>query len=222
MMKNRIENERKFWDAFSGKYDKHTGKKSKSTYDRLFESFAEDTGETKRLLEIATGTGLISLKLSQQIPDITATDLSPEMIKIARAKAEKQAVRNVNFQVEDACNLGFPGNSYDTIIASNVLHLLFDPALALQEIKRVLTDGGILIAPTYCHGANPGSHVFSRLMGLSGFKARSRWSIGSFQKFIRNNEFEIIKCQRIKGVIPMAYLVARNKPGTHEKEPKSK
>ncbi len=208
-MKNRIDKERKFWDSFAGKYDSHIEKNAEEAYGALFRMFAEDTMQSKELLEIATGTGIISLQLSKRVPAITATDLSPEMIKIARGKAEKQTAKNVKFRVEDICNLSFPSDSFDTVIASNVLHLLFEPGLALQEMKRVLKTEGKIIIPTYCHGESMLSHIISRLMGIAGFRARTRWSISSFQKFVKKNDFRIIKAEILKGVIPMVYLTAK-------------
>jgi ubiquinone/menaquinone biosynthesis C-methylase UbiE len=207
-MKTRIDKERQFWDSYANKYDTFIEKRAEEAYDSLFKMFAADTVQSKKLLEIATGTGLISLSLCKQVPSITATDLSPEMIKIAKTKAEKQSVKNVFFDVQDVCNLSFPGKSFDTIIASNVLHLLFKPDLALLEMKRVLTNKGKIIIPAYCHGQHLLSHCISRAMGFAGFKARSRWSEKSFKSFVEKNGFKIIKSKRLKGLIPLIYIVA--------------
>ncbi|MGE4587625.1 MAG: class I SAM-dependent methyltransferase, partial [Mangrovibacterium sp.] len=166
-------------------------------------------------LEAATGTGLISLQLSNLVSEVTAIDLSPEMLKIAKEKAEKQSVKNIDFRIGDICNLDFSDNSFYSIIASNVLHLLFDPGQAMQEIKRVLKENGTIIIPTYCHGENLTSHFFSRCMNIMGFRARTRWSVASLKKFVEKSGFEIIKCKLLKGVIPMVYLVAR--PHTNSK-----
>lgn len=175
----------------------------------LFERFAEDTENAGNLLELATGTGLISLKLSERIPNIIATDLAPEMLRIAREKAAKKGVQNIEFQEEDICALRFPNNSFDTIIASNVLHLLFEPDKAIREMRRVLKNKGRIIVPTYCHGNSLLSHMVSRVMSLSGFRARSRWSVKSFTRFIENNGFEIVKHETLDDIIPMIYLVAK-------------
>jgi ubiquinone/menaquinone biosynthesis C-methylase UbiE len=52
---------------------------------------------------------------------------------IAKQKAEKEAAENIEFDVEGACKLSFPNHSFDTIIASNVFHLLFVPEAALKS-----------------------------------------------------------------------------------------
>ncbi len=208
-MNKRIQAEQKYWDSFAGKYDNFVNKKAFKTYKVLYKFLLADTMETKHLLEIATGTGTHSIDLCKQIPNITATDLSPEMLKIANEKSRKNNITNINFQIEDSCNLSFPDKSFDTILASNILHLLHKPDWALIEMKRVLKDNGKIIIPTYCHGQNLFTHIISRLMSLSGFKARSRWSIKGFRKFLNKNDLDLIKFEKVRDTIPLVYAVVR-------------
>jgi ubiquinone/menaquinone biosynthesis C-methylase UbiE len=208
-MENRVELEKTFWDSFAKKYDKFINKIASKTYGIIFDNLAIDTSKSENLLEIATGTGIIALRLSDHITKIIAIDIAPEMIKIAKEKSLQKSISNIDFRIGDSCNLEFQDKTFDTIIASNVLHLLFEPNLALQEMKRVLKDNGQIIIPTYCHGANLKSHIISRLMGLAGFKARTRWTLTSFRDFVRENGFEIIKEYLIRDKIPLVYLVAK-------------
>lgn len=208
-MNNRNFKEQKFWDSFAKKYDKNNHKQTNETYIAVYKKFLEDIAGAKNMLEIATGTGLISLKLSSIVPEITAIDLSPEMLKIAKQKAIKQLVKNIDFSIGDICNLKFPDNSFDAIIASNVLHLLFEPEKAMKEIKRVVKTDGIVIVPTYCHGENLKSHLISRFMNFRGFRVRSRWSLKSFSWFIKKNGFTIIESKKFDGSIPLVYLACK-------------
>jgi len=208
-MENRIELEKTFWNSFAKKYDGFINNNVSKTYRTILDHLAHDTKMTKNLLEIATGTGIIALKLSDQISEIIAIDIAPEMIRIAKEKCIQKSVSNIDFRIGDSCNLEFQDKTFDTIIASNVLHLLFEPNLALQEMKRVLKDDGQIIIPTYCHGANFKSHIISRLMGFAGFKARTRWTLTTFRDFVRNNKFKIIKEDVIIDKIPLVYLIAK-------------
>lgn len=208
-MKNRIEKERSFWDSFAKKYDGFIQKNASSTYEKLLTKLLKDTKETEKLLEIATGTGIISIRLSEQIPAITAIDIAPKMIEIAISKRNAEQISNIDFRVGDSNKLDFEDESFDTIIASNVLHLLFEPKKAIQEMVRVLKINGQIIIPTYCHGANFKSQLLSRLMGLFGFSARSRWSVKSFKDFISNLGLEIIETEVYADKIPLVYLRAK-------------
>ena len=205
---NRIEKERKFWDTFAKHYDKNNQNNAENVYCKLYKMFFEDIRGTKNLLEAGTGTGLIALRLSKLVPSITALDLSPEMLKIAQKKANIKSIQNIDFIEGDICNLKFTDHSYDIVIASNVLHLLFDPERAISELKRVLKADGKIIIPTYCHGENLLSRTISRMTGLAGFKVRTRWSVKSFQNFVKSTGFEVLKNEKIKGSIPLCYLVA--------------
>ncbi|WP_157726472.1 class I SAM-dependent methyltransferase, partial [Imhoffiella purpurea] len=142
-------------------------------------------------------------------------EAAPEMIRIAGQKAKDHNVGHIELKVEDACNLSFPDKSFDTVLAANVLHLLFDPDKAMLEMKRVLKDGGAIIVPTYCHGQNPISHLASRMMSLlthRGFKARSRWSVEGFSDFVLGHGFHVKKKVIIRGVIPVSYRFSAEFP----------
>lgn len=210
-MKNRIEKERAFWDSFAKKYDSFINKNASKSYERLFVRLLHDTKTTTNLLEVATGTGILSFKLSDQIFQVTAIDIAPEMIEIAKSKSRDKQISNINFQVGDSCELDFENELFDTVLASNVLHLLYQPDLALKEMTRVLKPNGKIIIPTYCHGDSVKSHILSRLMGLAGFKARSRWSVKSFEKFVEECGLKIINSEVFKDKIPLIYLQASKK-----------
>ena len=50
--------------------------------------------------------------------------------------------------------LPYADKSFDVVIVSNALHIVPQPEKALQEIKRVLKEDGVLIAPTFTHAGN--------------------------------------------------------------------
>jgi len=206
---NRIEKERGFWDSFASKYDSFIQKNASSSYEKLLIELLNDTNDSSELLEIATGTGILSIELRSQISKITAIDISPEMIEIAKKKIEEHQISNIDFRVGDSNNLEFSDMSFDTVIASNVLHLLYQPDTAISEMKRVVSKKGKIIIPTYCHGENLKTHLISRLMGIVGFKARSRWSVNSFKAFIKRNGLHIERFMIFKDKIPLIYVVAR-------------
>jgi hypothetical protein len=45
-------------------------------------------------------------------------------------------------------------------------------------------------------------------MGLTGFKARSRWSVRSFARFVKQSGFAVMRSETLRGVMPFAYVVA--------------
>jgi len=108
---------------------------------------------TGKILEVACGTGLnIPLFLSGS--DITAVDLSPNMLEVARANATKYGL-NVNLAVMDAEHLEFVDGSFDTVISTLSTCTFPNPAKALQEIKRVCRPNGLILLLEHGHSNLP-------------------------------------------------------------------
>jgi demethylmenaquinone methyltransferase / 2-methoxy-6-polyprenyl-1,4-benzoquinol methylase len=97
-------------------------------------------GEPRRILEVGTGTGSGAALLAERFPhaDITAVDLSEEMVRLAR-----EALPAVRFEVADAAALPFPDANFDLVVQLNV-------PVYFRELARVTAPGGrILIASTF-------------------------------------------------------------------------
>jgi 2-polyprenyl-3-methyl-5-hydroxy-6-metoxy-1,4-benzoquinol methylase len=100
-------------------------------------------------LEIGCGTGVVSRTLAAT-PGfrgaITATDLSPYLIKAARRLAETEGVTGrIAFEVASAASLHAENGSYDIIIAHTLLSHAANPVAILAECGRVLRPGGQLL-----------------------------------------------------------------------------
>ena len=206
-MKNRIEKESRFWNFFSTKYDRFINITLNATYQQLYQLLKTDVAGTGKILEVATGTGLLAFEICNNVKSINAIDISPEMIKVASEKQKQRNISNITFEVGDSCNLAFEDGTFDVVIASNVLHLLFEPEKSLAEIRRVLKPDGIAILPTFCHADNIQSRIISGFMSLFSFRARNKWTTKSFESFVRNNDFKIVKSEIIDGKIPLLYLL---------------
>ncbi|MDQ0337239.1 ubiquinone/menaquinone biosynthesis C-methylase UbiE [Caldalkalibacillus uzonensis] len=74
--------------------------------------------------------------------DITAIDISPDMLKKAKAKFEHSSIK---FLEMDAQNMKFSKDSFDCIIASLTLSVVPEPDTCLREMTRVLKKGGQMI-----------------------------------------------------------------------------
>jgi ubiquinone/menaquinone biosynthesis C-methylase UbiE len=97
-----------------------------------------------RVLEIAAGTGK-NLGYYPRTCRITAVDLSPAMLQLARKRAMRLNL-DVDFLVMDAEALAFPDQSFDTVVDSLSLCTIPDPVVALREMARVCRrDGRILL-----------------------------------------------------------------------------
>ena len=158
-----------FWDRNAGRYDRFM-RKDRAAYEKMYE-LIRPVVKAKTVLELATGTGLIAKNIVNTAAHIEATDASAEMI--AEAKRDNRSAK-LHFSVQDMFRLPYADKSFDAVIVSNALHIVPQPGEALREIRRVLKDDGVMIAPTFTHAGNSFSgKVRAFFMKLAGFPLHS-------------------------------------------------
>ena len=160
------------------------------------------------ILELACGSGQLSLRLSTHVQLWEATDFSENMIREAK---KKSCSGRLHFSVQDATNLPYADSSFDAVVFANALHIMPNPERALSEIRRVLKPGGLLYAPTFVHGKGAGFRLRTRLLSLAGFRVYSPWTAGEFADYISGRGFEVTKTELLgKSLAPLCYLEAKN------------
>jgi len=208
LMDIRQKKERKFWDGFANAYDSFINRAFSKTYGSILKNLEADLNSTHNVLDIGTGTGIIPFYICSKVSSVVGVDISAEMIRVANQKQEKSNIRNITFQVQDSYNLSFPDKSFDVVIASNLLHIVYEPDKPLNEVKRVMKDNGIFIAPTLCAGENAGKRITALIAGaLFGFMVVNKWSINDFKNMLSNNGFVENRTVIVEGRIPLAYIV---------------
>jgi ubiquinone/menaquinone biosynthesis C-methylase UbiE len=90
------------------------------------------------VLEIGCGTGYFTKEIVKTGARVTAIDISPELLNIAKQDITET---NVQFKLDNAYDLSFEKNRFDSIVGSSVLHHL-DVEKAISEMFRVLKPGG--------------------------------------------------------------------------------
>ena len=190
-----------FWDRTAGLYDRFM-RKDGAAYETMYEMI-RPVVRHKTVLELATGTGLIAKHIVNAAALVEATDASPEMI--AEAKRDNHSAK-LHFSVQDMFRLPYADESFDVVIVSNALHIVPRPEKALPEIKRVLKDDGVLIAPTFTHAGNSFSgKVKAFFMRLAGFPLHSRWTSEEYLRFLRRNGWSVRKSAVLKASFPLTY-----------------
>ena len=190
-----------FWDRNAGRYDRFM-RKDRAAYDEMYELIRPEV-KAKTVLELATGTGLIAKSIVNAAAHIEATDASPEMI--AEAKRDNHSAK-LHFSAQDMFRLPYADKSFDAVIVSNALHIVPQPENALQEIKRVLKDEGILLAPTYTHaGTSFTGKVRACFIQLAGFPLHSKWTSAEYLRFLSQNGWTVRKSAVLKASFPLTY-----------------
>lgn len=196
-MKNRMN----FWDRTAIIYDRFM-RRDAAAYDRMY-ALLRPVVRDKTVLELAAGTGLIAKHIANAAEYIEVTDASEQMIR--QAERENHA-ENLHFSVQDMFCLPYADAAFDVVIVSNALHIVPQPEKSLREIKRVLKDDGVLIAPTFTHAENsfPGK-IKAFFMNLAGFPLHGKWTSEEYLKFLQQNDWTVRKSVVLKASFPLTY-----------------
>lgn len=161
----KLEEAARFTGSIPENYDRYLG-------PHIFHGFADEMAlraaqqPSSDLLEIAAGTGIVTSRLQQRLsPDctITATDLNPPMLDVAREKLDNPA--SITFETADATALPFADASFDTVVCQFGVMFFPDKHQAYSEVSRVLKPGGrYLFSAWGSLEANPFAYVANELL----------------------------------------------------------
>ena len=187
-----------FWDRVAPGYSKRPISDSDS-YARKLAATQALMRPNMKVLEFGCGTGSTALEHAPHVAHIEATDVSAAMIAIGRQKAEDAGIVNVSFRQSGVEEFD-ADDSYDMVLALNLLHLLPDRMAALSKIHRLLKPGGLFISSTVCLadrmwflrpvipvlqwiGKAPyvsfvGANDVLREVAVAGFEEREHWAHG--------------------------------------------
>ncbi len=202
----------KFWDRLAKRYARSPIKDMQS-YNRTMERTKAHLAKGDRVLEAGCGTGSTALLLAGNVAHITASDISGNMIEIARAKAKDPHAGNVNFLKATVFDETFDGRSFDVVLAFNFLHLLEDLPAALRRVNELLTRDGLFISKTLCM-AGQGWYWRVLLAIMRSVRLAPHVSfltIDELEEFVTNEGFEIIETGDYPASPPSRFIVARKR-----------
>lgn len=146
------------------------------------------------ILELGCGTGLFTEAMAPQVQQLTATDASEPMLRLAEQRLS--GYRHVKLQIEDAGGTSFAAGTFDAVVMINLLHIVSNPLAVLQESQRVLKPGGRLFAAS---GTLTGASLAAKLgMVIRYFQrwglpsgSRGSLSQADFERLARQAGFEV-------------------------------
>ncbi len=200
----------KFWDKTAEKYSK-SDIKDKEGYHKTLQKTRKFLKRDAAVLEIGCGTGTTALLLSGSVNAMTATDISSNMIAIAKKKAKDQRIGNVNFLQSTIFDEKLKEGSYDVILAYNLMHLLEDTQGAMKRINELLKPGGLFISKTPC--LKEKSILWPMLVPIVAMALRigcvKSFTIDGFKEAITSEGFAISDASVQYPKPPRLFVVAR-------------
>lgn len=104
----------------------------------------------KKILDVGCGTGNALMLMARENPEAKycGIDISNQMIKMAKEKTKGNP--NFEFKVADSEDIPYQEGTFDLVFSSNSFHHYPDPTKVLEEIKKVLKDGGTFFLEDAC------------------------------------------------------------------------
>lgn len=123
------------WNAIATRYDRFTTAQNMSFAEQVLDrvEVAADT----RFLDVACGSGAVSLPAARRGAHVTAVDFAPIMIERLAARAQAEELANLEGLVMDATALDLPEDTFDVSASQNGVSLLPDLSGGLRELVRV-------------------------------------------------------------------------------------
>lgn len=115
-----------------------------------------------RVLDVACGTGVVSVTAARIGARVTGLDLTPELLQRARENAATARV-DIEWHEGDAEALPFPDSTFDAVLSQFGHMFAPRPDVAIREMLRVLKPGGTIAFSTW-----PPELLVGRLFGLTG------------------------------------------------------
>jgi SAM-dependent methyltransferase len=154
------------WDRISATYLTEVDKRFVPVVEQVIARAGLQTGE--RVLDLGTGAGAVALAAAGLVGDqgrVTGIDISPEMLELARQRAEGSNVGSVTFAEGRAEELPADDDSFDAVLASLSLMYVIDREAAARECARVLRPGGRFVGAVW---AGPEECDIVLLQGTAG------------------------------------------------------
>ncbi len=97
-----------------------------------------------RVLDVAAGTGLLSLAVSPHVRSVIAMDITDAMLQEGRKEAEHQGIQNLDFRIGDAYHIDY-AEQYDIAMSRLAFHHLLDPNAVMEQMTGAVKSGGTVV-----------------------------------------------------------------------------
>jgi ubiquinone/menaquinone biosynthesis C-methylase UbiE len=134
------EQARAAWDQIAAGYDQFVTPSHLSLAEDALQRVDLRTG--MRFLDVAAGTGALSIPAARLGAQVTATDISPTMVARLNQRAREAGLANIHGRVMDAHDLDLEDDAFDIAASQYGVMLVPDLPRALREMVRVTRPGG--------------------------------------------------------------------------------
>lgn len=143
------EKDRRFWDKTAESYAE-SPIADEDTYQKKLELTRKYLTPESEVFEFGCGTGSTAILHAPYAKHILATDVSENMLKIARQRAEDAGVENITFKQAGIEDFDAGDREFDVVLGLNIIHLCKEPLAVMKKVNNLLKPGGYFIQSTAC------------------------------------------------------------------------
>jgi 2-polyprenyl-3-methyl-5-hydroxy-6-metoxy-1,4-benzoquinol methylase len=200
----------KFWDNIASKFDRL--EKNDISYQIFIEKARKYLKIDDTVLDFGCGTGLICNEIAENVRSIYAMDISSNMIEISKNKAKELNIQNIEFARTTIFDERFKANSFNTIIAFNIFHLLEEPQKYFQRLHQILKPGGLILSSTPCMSEAPFLNRILKIFSFIGMTPKlNSFTSSEMKKMLLGESFKTIELNRIKPKSPIYLCILEKK-----------
>jgi ubiquinone/menaquinone biosynthesis C-methylase UbiE len=138
-----IEQIRGAWNSIAGGFDEFVTPKTLVLGEEVMRRLELRPG--MRLLDVAAGSGGLSIPAARVGAEVVATDLAPAMIERLTARAHEEGLSTLRGRAMDGHALELDDDAFDVAVSLNGVSLFPDMARGLAELVRVTRPGGRVV-----------------------------------------------------------------------------
>ena len=169
-------------------FTKKAARYIEETFEKILSVVNVD--DTDVILDVACGSGLISIEFAKISSQVTGIDITPAMIQQAKLLQQKNMLDNLKWDIHDISdNLPYPTGSFSIVASRFSFHHLLNPLSVLNEMNRVCAVGGqiVVIDPT-----PPQNKVdmFNRVEKLRDPSHAKALTVSEFEDLLKKQEYQ--------------------------------
>lgn len=128
------------WDAIADGFDRHTTPHTLALGEQVVSRFG--LGPGVRVLDVAAGSGALSIPAARTGAEVVAVDIAPTMVERLERRVREEGLSTLVARVGDGTALDLPDDGFDLTMSMNGISLFGDLPGGLREAMRVTRSGG--------------------------------------------------------------------------------
>jgi len=200
----------KSWDERAINFDENA-KKFEETSIKMVELTEKHLNSSDSVLDFGCATGTITNVIADKVQKIIGIDISSKMIDIAKRNVGSGNTDSITFEHATIFDESHKKETFNVVLAFNMLHLLEDALKVVQQINMLLKSGGLFISATRSMERNMTSSnvLFDPLSKTEIVPNLELSKFTALENLITNGGFQIIETEDLNGSPECYFIVAK-------------